>query len=88
MAALKRGKPRAGGRGHAAPGKRRRRASPVAVPNAPPADGGDATLAEAPVFQIEAVETVAALEGAVDDWAGMDTVADMVDEPFEGRRRR
>jgi hypothetical protein len=88
MATLKRGKPRASGRGHAAPGKRRRRAPPDVAPNAPPADGDDATLAVAPTFEIEAVQRNPALEGAVDDWAGMDTVADTVDEPTEGRRRR
>lgn len=88
MAAVKRSKPRARVHGRAAPGKRRRRASPVAAPNVPPADGDDATPAEAPVFEIEGVETDAGLEGAVDDWAGMDTVPDMVDEPAEGRRRR
>jgi hypothetical protein len=87
MAAVKRGKPRASGRGRAAPGKRRRRVPPAIPPNALPADD-DATLAVAPTFGIEAVERDAALEGVVDDWAGMDTVADMVDEPAEGRRRR
>lgn len=88
MAAVKRGKPRASGRGHVAPGKRRRRAPPAAVPNALPVDGDDATLAEAPIFDGEADERGASLARVVDDWAGIDTVADMIDDPTEGRRRR
>jgi hypothetical protein len=99
MAAVKRGKPRASGRGHLAPGKRPRRAPPAAAPNALPADDDDATLAEARTFEGEADERGASLEGeadergaslegVVDDWAGIDTVADMVDDPTEGRRRR
>jgi len=86
MGALKQGKPRASGRGHAAPGKRRR-PLPAVVPKVPPA-AGDAILDAASPFEVEALAGDADLEGAVDDWAGIDTVADMVDEPAEGRRRR
>jgi hypothetical protein len=88
MTTVKQGKPRAGGRAPAAPGKRRRRAPTAFAANALPTDGDGAALAEAPTFEIEAEESDAAREGAADDWAGIDTVADMVDEPFEGRRRR
>ena len=86
---LKQGGSRLGGRARAALAKRGPGVRPAPAPSALPADGDDTAFpVEAPTFGIGAGEGGADLAGAVDDWAGMDRVADMVDEPAEVRRRR
>jgi hypothetical protein len=87
MGALKQGKTRTSGRGHAAPRKRLRH-SPAQVATEALPGQDDATLLAAPIFEDDAMGRDAGLEGTVDDWAGIDAVADMIDEPAEGRRRR
>lgn len=88
MVAVKRGKSRAGGSRQPAPGKHRHKPEPHVASPPPPAEGDAVEPVEPPVFEIEDVDDGRAAEGTVDDFAGMDAVEDMVDEPAEGRRRR
>ena len=88
MVAVKRGKSRGAGSKQPAPGKHRHKPAPDVVSTPPPAEGDAVEPVETPVFEIEGAGDGRAAEGAVDDFAGMDAVEDMVDEPADVRRRR
>lgn len=88
MKTLKRGdssRHRGARRGHAALATRGRRRPLAVTAPALPADGDDAALALPPMFEITPADVTEALEGAIDDWAGIDDWPDRVDEPAERR---